>query len=134
MDVIHFSAAPLSPRLSLNLSLHLYQERPPLLLIIKYVNRARCFTACVTPGMINCTYLVTIHHVSGRQEEEETLMKSPITTCLQPKAATSPRSPISPGSRCSLSDLGDPLLPPLPWKHRCGLSSSWLKQTRVVDV
>lgn len=102
-------SSPLFKSLSPSLSGH-----TPLLLIIKCRNRAPCFIACGTPEMINNPCLVTIYHVSARQEEE-TVMKCPITTWLQPSAATAHRvkPPFSHqlGSRCSRSDLGDPLLP-----------------------
>lgn len=85
--------------------------------------------------MINNPCLVTIHHVSARQEEE-TVMKSPITTCLQPGAATASRvkPPFSHqlGSRCSRADLGT-LCSPVATETTMqqALSSSCLEQTRV---
>lgn len=67
-------SSPLFKSLSPSLSGH-----TPLLLIIKCRNRAPCFITCATLEMINNPCLVTIYHVSARQEEE-TVMKCPITT------------------------------------------------------
>ncbi|CAJ1051444.1 Hypothetical predicted protein [Xyrichtys novacula] len=113
MDVIHFQAqkhSPLFKSLSPSLSGH-----TPLPLIMKCRNTAPCFIACTTPEMINNPCLVTIHHVSAR-EEDETVMKCPISTHTTTDQHSNRSHWVKPpfshqlGSRCICSDLGVPLL------------------------